>query len=455
MKLELMFALLAVFSLILPLHAYTPPSQTCCNPSGTLCTCGIQSGSCTYTCNGGWYQCYSANDCDSTIPCNHFAFQRFTFDLSSYTLGNIKSITYCFKGDYSSTGSGTAYLEYYNVTSSSWVYDQPISTGVTTMCRTLTSITDVVNATSSITQFAARGYTGDSGNITIDADFVNLTINFGAGSPVVWTSGKFSNAVGLNGSQQITVNDSSSLEISGNITVEGWINPSTVTPAYQTILTKGDSSNENYGLYLKGAELYFEWINSGVKFANTTSASLQANTWYHVAAVFNSGNYVKLYVNGTEMASSTPANGLVTTTANLTIGANNSNNYFNGTIDEVAIYSRVKSASEIYADANPMFVSLNIKDSLNSSVSARGATSGYINPGANNTLYLTTNNNGNLNMTVGGYAGTYSLRLYLNNTKANLFLTAVQKGVSSIQAILPVQLQIYNQIFNSLIISQK
>ncbi|NYZ79235.1 LamG domain-containing protein [Candidatus Micrarchaeota archaeon] len=451
MKLKLMFALLAVFLLILPLHAVA-----CCDPTGGFCICKVASGDCTYTCNGGWYQCYSSTDCDSTIPCNHFAFQRFTFNLSNYTISSIKSITYCFRGDNYFTGYATAaYLEYYNVTSSSWVYDQPISTGVTTMCHTFTSITDVVNTTSNITQFAARGYTGDSGTIRIDADFVNLSINYGAGSPVVWTSGKFGNAVGLNGSQQITVNDSPSLEISGSLTVEGWINPSTVTPAYQTILTKGDSSNENYGLYLKGAELYFEWINSGVKFANTTSASLQANTWYHVAAVFNSGSYVKLYVNGVEMASSTPANGLVTNTAALTIGANNSNNYFNGTIDEAAVYSRAKSASEIYADANSMFVSLNIKDSLNNSVSARGATSGYINPGANNTLYLTTNNNGNLNMTVGGYAGTYSLRLYLNNTKVNLFLTTVQQGVSSIQAILPIQLQIYNQVFNSLVISQK
>ena len=450
MKLKLIFALLAVFLLILPLHA-----GFCCDPTGGVCTCKVASGDCTYTCKGGWYQCYSSTDCDSTIPCNHFAFQRFTFNLSNYTISSIKSITYCFTGDNYFTGYGTSYLEYYNVTSSSWVYDQPISTYVDTLCRTFTSITDVVNTTSNITQFAARGYTGDSGTIRIDADFVNLSVNYGAGSPVVWTSGKFGNAVSLNGAQQITVNDSPSLEISGSLTVEGWINPSTVTPTYQTILTKGDSSNENYGLYLKGTELYFEYINGYLYLAKTTSANLQPNTWYHVAVVFEADAYTTyLYVNGAPTAAYTPTS-LVTNTAALTIGANNSNNYFNGTIDEVAIYSRAKSAREIYADANSMFVSLNIKDSLNNSVSARGATSGYINPGANNTLYLTTNNNGNLNMTVGGYAGTYSLRLYLNNTKANLFLTTVQQGVSSIQAILPVQLQIYNQVFNSLVISQK
>jgi hypothetical protein len=58
-------------------------------------------------------------------------------------------------------------------------------------------------------------------------------------------------------------------------------------------------------------------------------------------------------------------------------------------------------------------------------------------------------------MTAGDYAGTYSLRLYINNTKANLLLTTIQQGVSSMQAILPIQLQLYQQIFNNLIIASK
>lgn len=454
MNLKIGFVLLTMFSLVLLVDA----SAMCCYSSG-VCNCHTYT-SCTYTCDLNYYNCngIASDGCETGTPCNHYAFQRYTFNLSAYTLSNIKSITYCFRGYYSSTGSGTAYLEYYNVTSSSWVYDQPISSSILTICHTFTSITDVVDAASNLTQFAARGYTGDSGTVGIDADMVNLTVNYGSGSIILWTSGKFGNALSFDGTgSYATASDSSNLNITGSLTVEAWVKPSTTAPAYQTILQKATATDENYGLFLKGSEVYFEWINSGAKNVQTTSANLQPNTWYHIAAVFNyPSSYVKIYINGVQNASSSPSADLTTNNGNLLIGNDYANSYpFNGTIDEVAVYSRAKSASEIYADANSMFVSLNIKDSLSSSVSARGATSGYINPGANNTLYLTTNNNGNLNMTAGDYAGTYSLRLYINNTKANLLLTTIQQGVSSMQAILPIQLQLYQQIFNNLIIASK
>lgn len=96
-----------------------------------------------------------------------------------------------------------------------------------------------------------------------------------------------------------------------------------------------------------------------------------------------------------------------------------------------------------------------MRDALNSSVTVRGASAGYVNPGGNNTFYLKTNNNGMLNMTAGGYSGLYSLRMHANNTRASLLIKTVQEGVSSIQAVLPVQLRLYQQTFSNLIIAEK
>jgi hypothetical protein len=58
-------------------------------------------------------------------------------------------------------------------------------------------------------------------------------------------------------------------------------------------------------------------------------------------------------------------------------------------------------------------------------------------------------------MTVGAYAGFYSFRIYVNNTGANLLLNITEPGASSIQVVFPIQLQIYRQVFSSLIIAQK
>jgi hypothetical protein len=450
MNLKLMFALLAVFSLILPIHA----TATCCNSTG-ICVC-LSPSSCTYTCNPSSYNCdeNSANGCESATACNHYTFQRYTFNLSDYALSSIRSITYCFEGYYTATGSGSAKLQHYNVTSSSWVDDQSIDTSKTVKCTTLTNINDALNDTQ-IFQFAARGYTGDSGSVYIYADNVNLSISYGSGSPLVWVNGKFGSALSLNGTgQYASATNSPTLSITGALTVEAWVKPSSVTST-QTILQKANSTDENYGLFLNGSSVYFEWTNGGTKSVQA-SANLQPGNWYHIAAVFTYPGTIKIYVNGVQNASNSTTADLQTNNGDLWIGFNKATTYpLNGTIDEVAIYSRAKSADEIAADANPLFVSLNIRDALNNSVPVRGSTSGYVNPGANNTLYVKMNNNGNLNMVAGAYAGLYSLRLYLINAKANLFLQTAEQGVSSVQAIIPIQLQIYNQFFSSLIIANK
>jgi len=269
-------------------------------------------------------------------------------------------------------------------------------------------------------------------------------------------SGKFNSALTFTGSQTVNVNYSSTLDATGNLTVEAWIKSQNILSAnYQTILFKGNSTAENYGLYLRGSNLYFEWNSSGVNSLNTSSANLQNNTWYHVAAVFNSVSHLLiLYINGVNVGTNTTTSGIVANTGNLTIGANNSNNYFNGTIDEVAIYNRAKSAVEIAADANPLYISTNLRDSLNNSIPLRGSTAGYVNAGANNTFYIKTNG-GNLNMTVGAYSSLYSLRAYVNSTQVNILTTITESGVSSMQAVLPIQLRIYQQTFSNLIIAEK
>jgi hypothetical protein len=431
--------------------------------------CRKINDNCNYQCNSGWYNCDDNEDngCETSTPCFRWAFHRFVFNLSDYDINSITSLTYCHEGYYTGV---LAWIEYYNI-SSGWSYPPTLPTlqkdSEAIRCVTVTSnFGSVIDPTSGLFQFAATGrhYSTSSGTTWIYTDYAYVNITFSSGGTgggnITWVPGKFGSALQVNSSGWVEAIDSNSLDITNQLTIEAWVKPDTVTPTYQTILYKGDSSQENYGLYLKGDELYFEFNNSegNVWYVWTTSANLQVNEWYHVAAVADVySNYIKLYVNGSQ-AGENPylLSFLFPNNQPLKIGASRGAiPGFNGTIDEVAIYSRAKSAEEIAADINPIYVSLDVRDLLNNQVSVRGATEGYINPGGNNTFYLKTGENGNLNMTAGDYSGFCSLRLYVNNTRANLLLKTVQEGVSSIQVVIPAELRIYQQLFRNLIIAEK
>jgi len=185
-------------------------STVSCSPSGT----------CTYTCDTGYYECdgifSTDNGCESQTPCSIYTFQRYTFNLSSYNMDYVSEIKYCWEGKYSSTGgSSSGLLQWYNVNLASWTTDQSISTTEGIWCKSFTgtSINDFYNSTSKLVMFAVKGAQSKTGHsLTLYADFVNLTIIYaappkyvegtnstnstGAGSPVEFRL-KWTDDVGL------------------------------------------------------------------------------------------------------------------------------------------------------------------------------------------------------------------------------------------------------------------
>jgi len=82
----------------------------------------------------------------------------------------------------------------------------------------------------------------------------------------------------------------------------------------------------------------------------STNASIPTGTWTHVAATYDPspGNEVRLYINGQLDNSTNFAHGPIDSSDSaLTIGNRMGQHYFDGTIDEVAIYNRALSAEEI------------------------------------------------------------------------------------------------------------
>ena len=151
-------------------------------------------------------------------------------------------------------------------------------------------------------------------------------------------------AVGLDGtSGRIVVPDASSLEPSSAISIEAWVKP-TMTSSAHGIARK----NMSYFFKINTGNIVWGiWSGGQLKYLMTPlPAGFTTNQWHHFVATYN-GSTLAVYIDG-ELFTSTPATGAVDGgTAELHIGSHNAGEYFNGTLDDVSLYSRALSSTEI------------------------------------------------------------------------------------------------------------
>lgn len=140
--------------------------------------------------------------------------------------------------------------------------------------------------------------------------------------------------------------DSSTLDITDQITIDAWINPSALGSRIVDKITAG--SGDGYLLDTNGGVVRF--IGGSQVLSGSTLLSL--NTWTHIAGTYD-GATMMVYVNG--VPDSSVATNILIPTNNLPlrIGADsNGENLFSGLIDEVEIFNRALSADEIAAIYN-------------------------------------------------------------------------------------------------------
>jgi hypothetical protein len=161
----------------------------------------------------------------------------------------------------------------------------------------------------------------------------------------------------------VTIPNSPSIQLTQDITLAGWIYPTMFNPpGYNSgIMYKG---GKQYGCCLQPAYalgvsphgyLIFS-IGDNSTYFILYGPKLSLNTWTHVAAI-RQGTSMKLYVNGVEVAStSTRLSGLVDSTAALMIGKSAGGwggKLFNGKLDEVRVYQRGLTPSELRSLTTP------------------------------------------------------------------------------------------------------
>lgn len=194
-------------------------------------------------------------------------------------------------------------------------------------------------------------YSFDEGSGTTVADRSGYA-NTGTISGAIWSNqGKFGSALSFDGADDwVTVADSPSLDLTTGMTLEAWVYP-TANTGWRTVVLKEQMDYLVYGLFASSdTNQPAVEVCIGGCVTVTGPSPLPLNTWTHLATTYD-GSLVGLYVNGIQVASRMTSGSLLTSTNPLRIGGDSLwGDYFQGRIDEVRIYNRALTATEIQAD---------------------------------------------------------------------------------------------------------
>ncbi|WP_113923014.1 LamG-like jellyroll fold domain-containing protein [Cognataquiflexum aquatile] len=189
-----------------------------------------------------------------------------------------------------------------------------------------------------------------SGNILIDHSGNNNNAELQNTSSVSWIPG----VEGLGLVLPATTNrfaiapHSSSLNITGAITISAWIRPN--QSGNRKVLSKSGPDGYEFGINSGGkVEFRFNGNSSGntYRLESITSYPTNGTTWMHIAATFN-GTTSAIYINGQLDATANYAPITIgANTAGLQIGAYLGIHRWNGALDDIRLYGRALTLTEV------------------------------------------------------------------------------------------------------------
>src|SRR6185295_20132663 len=175
-------------------------------------------------------------------------------------------------------------------------------------------------------------------------------------------AGKVGGALSFNGtSSLVTVTDPgvSPLDLTTGMTLEAWVNPTTLN-GWDPIVIKENTANVmSYALYANDGAPQAGGTNFPAGYARIGGADrvvrgvspLSTGVWTHVATTYD-GATQRIYINGNLVASRAQTGAIGVGNGSLRIGGDTifTNEFYQGLIDEVRVYNRALTAAEIGLD---------------------------------------------------------------------------------------------------------
>ena len=162
-------------------------------------------------------------------------------------------------------------------------------------------------------------------------------------------------AVGLGSSSAyVSVPNAANLDFGGDFSVEAWAKPNVINGIGRAVVHKGAKTGGNsswqYRLSVTSANQWRGTVFVGNSAITVTAPGSATTAWTHLVMT-KAGTTLRLYVNGVQVASATVNGTVNTSTGILAIGrtGSSSTDYFDGAVDEVAVYPAALSASRVAA----------------------------------------------------------------------------------------------------------
>jgi uncharacterized repeat protein (TIGR01451 family) len=189
-----------------------------------------------------------------------------------------------------------------------------------------------------------------SGSVVLDGSgFANT----GSIMNATRVAGRINNALSFNGANSaVLIPNTASLNFAGQITMSAWIKPLSTT-GKQDIVAHGYTTTTYGSVFLRINDGRYEvgsWNNVSEPVASAPMPNSDLGNYVHLTGVYNGTSWI-LYRNGVVIATTETGMGSLQVNASWAIGARDAgvDRFFNGVIDEVRIYNRGLSASEVLA----------------------------------------------------------------------------------------------------------
>lgn len=190
----------------------------------------------------------------------------------------------------------------------------------------------------------ATGKTNDISGSSNTGSLINMSTTT---SP---TAGKIGQAFKFNGvNQNVNVGGNTTLDFSGtaSFTAVAWVNTTQISGTYALVAKY--SAGTAWGMFLgQSTGLKLQCLKQVSPFSAFSATTIASNKWYLVACIYN-GTTMQPYINGIADGSAVALGSTAAaTTIPVQIGEDPGNQFpFAGTIDDVRIYNRALSASEM------------------------------------------------------------------------------------------------------------